>query len=111
MELWWKMLHQVDERGVNRLLGEQVVVVQNQEELLRLLRETIDERLQNGAQWRGLLCLQVGDKLRAEPRLLAVQRCEHIHPEQRWLIVSLIQGHPRYARALWWERLYPGRDQ
>ena len=105
------MLHQVGEGGVNRLLGDQVVVVQNQVQLLRLLRKTIDERLQDGTQRWGLLCLQVGDKLRAEPRLLAVQFGEHIHPEQHRLIVSLIQGDPGYPRALWWERLYPGREQ
>ena len=48
------MLHQVGEGGVNRLLGEQVVVVQDQEELFRLLRQTIDERLQDRAQRWGL---------------------------------------------------------
>ena len=105
------MLHQVGKGGVNRLLGNQVVVVQDQEELLRLICKTIDERLQDGMQWWGLLCLQVGDKLRAEPRLMAVQCCEHIHPEQCWLIVSLIQGYPGYSRTLWWERRYPGREK
>ena len=39
------MLQQVGEGGVNRLLGDQVVVVQDQEKRLRLLSETIDERL------------------------------------------------------------------
>ena len=97
------MLNQVSEGGVNRLLGDQVVVVQNQEQLLRLLGKTIDERLQDGTQWWGLLCLQIGHKLRAKPRLLAVQCSEHIHPEQHWLIVSLIQGHPGYPWVLWWE--------
>src|SRR5438128_6162575 len=111
MELRRKMLHQVGERGVNRLLGDQVIVIQNQEQLLRLLCKTIDERLQDGTQRWGLLCLQVGYKLCAEPRLLAVQCCEHIHPEQRRLIVFLIQGHPGYPRVLWWERPYPGREQ
>ena len=33
------MLHQVGEGGVNRLFGEQVVVVQDQEEWFRLLRQ------------------------------------------------------------------------
>src|SRR6266571_3047656 len=107
MELRRKMLHQVGERGVNRLLGDQVIVVQDQEELLRLLRKTIDERLQDGTQRWCLLCLQVCYKQRAEPRLLAVQCRKHIHPEQRRLIVSLIQGHPGYPLVLWWELLYP----
>src|SRR6266516_4034092 len=111
MELRRKMLHQVGEGGVNRLLSDEVVVVQDQEEPLRLLCKTIDERLQDGTQRWGLLCLQIGYKLRAEPRLLAVQCFEHIHPEQRGLIVSLSQGHPGYPRARWWERLYPGREQ
>src|SRR2546427_6268373 len=111
MELKRKMFHQVGEGDVNRLLGHQVVVVQNQEELLRLLRKTIDERLQNGAQWWCLLCLQVGHKLCAEPWLLAVQCCEDIHPEQRRLIVSIIQGHQRYQRAIWWIRLYSGGER
>src|SRR5579859_1858098 len=111
MELRRKMLHQIGEGGVNRLLSDRVVVIQNQEQLLGLPCKTIDERLQDGTQRWGLLCLQVGHKLCAEPGLLAVQRCKHIHPEQRWLIVSLIQGYPGYPRALWWERPYPGREQ
>src|SRR5262245_1289041 len=110
MELKRKMLHQVGEGGVNRLLSDQMIVVQDQKELLRLLRKTIDERLQDGTQQWGLLCLQVGDKLRAKPWLLAVQCGEHIHPEQRRLIVSLIHGHPCDPRVLWWERLNPGRE-
>src|SRR5579863_1301344 len=111
MELRRKMLHQVGEGGVNRLLSDQVVVIQDQEKLLRLLCKTIDEYLQDGAQWRGLLGLQVGHKLCAEPWLLAVQSCKYIHPELHLLIVSLIQRYPRYPRAFWWQRLYPGREQ
>ena len=61
------MFYQVSKGGVNRLLGNQVVVVQNQEELFRLLRKAIDERLQDGMQWRGLLCPQVGHKLTQSP--------------------------------------------
>src|SRR5579859_4746909 len=100
MELRRKMLHQIGEGGVNRLLSDQVVVIQNQEQLLRLPCKTIDERLQDGTQRWGLLCLQVGDKLRTKPWKLSVQCREHIQPEQGRLIVSLIQGDPGYPHVL-----------
>ena len=85
------MFHQVGERGVDRLLGKQVGVVQDQEKLLRLPGETIDECLQNGTQWRSLLCLQINDQLRTESGQRSVQSGEHILPEERRLIVSFIQ--------------------
>src|SRR5690348_12324267 len=86
MRLWRQMLQQVSERGVNRLLGEQVVVVQDQEELLSLLGKTVDERLQGRTQRGSLLGVQVGDQLRAESGQRVVQGCEHIPPEQHRLI-------------------------
>jgi hypothetical protein len=38
------MLHKVGERVVNRLLGDQVIIVHDQDGLLRLFRETVEER-------------------------------------------------------------------
>ena len=105
------MLQQVGERGVNRLLANQVVVIEDQDELFRLCRETVDERLQDGTQRRSMLCLQIGDKLCTESRQRSVQGGKHISPEQHRLIVSFIQRQPGDPCAFWWQRLDPVREQ
>ena len=113
MQLRREMLHKIGEGAVNLRLGDQVIVVQDQEKLLGSAHQGIDERLQDISQWRRwrLLRLQIGQEGSAETWLLAIQRCKRLGPEEHRLIIAFIQGNPghvRRFRALMWERLHPG---
>ena len=52
MQLGRKVLHQIGEGAVHLILGDQVIVVQDQEKLFGSARQSIDERLQDVAHWR-----------------------------------------------------------
>ena len=101
MQLGRKVLHQIGEGAVHLILGDQVIVVQDQEKLFGSARQSIDERLQDVAHWRRrrLQGLQIGQELSADTRLLGIQRRERIGPEQYRLIIALVQGNPGHTRS------------
>ena len=115
-QLGRKMLHEISERLVHLRLGDHVIVVQDQQKLFASTGQAIDERLQDVAQWRfgRLLRLQIGQQLSTETWLHGIQCRERIGPEERRLIIVLVQGNPGHQGSLrfhLWERLHPGREQ
>ena len=105
------MVQQIRECAVNRLLRDQVIVVQDQHNLLCLFHKSIDKRRQDGLHGRGLLRVQVAHKLSTESWLHVVQGREDIGPEADQVIVPLIQGHPGHTRMIFFSRMHPGREQ
>src|SRR5260370_26562586 len=102
MQLGREMLHEIREGAVNLRLGDQVIVVQDQEKLFGAAYQGIDERLQDVAQWRRwrLLRLQIGQEGSAETWLLAIQRRERGGPDEHQLIIAFIKGNPGHMRRL-----------
>ncbi len=113
MQLGRKMLHEIRERLVHLRLGDHVIVVQDQQKLFASTGQAIDERLQDVAQWRcgRLLRLQIGQQLSTETWLHGIQCRERIGPEERRLIIVLVQGNPGHQGSLRFHRLHPGREQ
>ncbi len=60
------MVQQVHEGAVNRLLGYQVIIIQDQQRLLCLFHQSIDERRQDGLHGRGGLRVQVAHEVCTE---------------------------------------------
>ncbi len=95
MQLGWEMLHEIGEGAVNLRLGDQVIVVEDQEKLLGSAHQGIDERLQDVAQGRRrLLRLQIAQEGSAETWLLAIQCRECVGPELHRIVITFIQGNP-----------------
>src|SRR5713101_9910131 len=102
MQLGREMLHEIGEGAVNLRLGDQVIVVEDQEKLLSSAYQGIDERLQDVSQEgsRRLLRLQIAQEGRAETRLLAIQCRECVGPELHRIVITFIQGNPCHMLRL-----------
>jgi hypothetical protein len=102
MQLGREMLHKIGEGAVNLRLGDQVIVVEDQEELLSSAHQGIDERLQDVAQGRRrrLLRVQIAQEGSAETWLLAIKGSECVGPELHRIVITFIQGNPGHMRRI-----------
>ena len=59
MQLRGKMLDEIQERGMDLLLRDQVIIIQDQHKVLGTVQHQIAEGIQHVDEWRGFWRLQI----------------------------------------------------
>src|SRR5260370_2676456 len=111
MQLRRKMLDQIRERGMDLLLRDQVIVIQDQHKVVLAVQHKIAEGIQNVDEWRGFWRLQILEQGGKAFWLLLIQGRKGIGPEEARVIVLLVQGNPGYQRMASFQGLCPAREQ
>src|SRR5260370_26503308 len=98
MQLRRKMLDQIRERGMDLLLRDQVIIVQDQHKVLLAVQHKMAEGIQNVDEWWSFRRLQILEQRGKAFWLLLIQGGEDVGPEEPRFIILLVQRHPGYQR-------------
>src|SRR5437879_13882636 len=111
MQLRGKVLDEIQERGMDLRLRDQVIIIQDQHKGLETLLYQIAEGSQDVYQWWGFWRLEELEQWGKAFRLLLIQGREDIGPEEPRLIILLVQRHPCDQRMVSLQSVCPGREQ
>jgi hypothetical protein len=90
VQLWWQVVEQKGDAPVDRLRADQAIVVEHQHKTLRDCTELVEQSAQQRLDWQRLKRMQQRERACADVGLHRLQRSDEVGPEQRGVIVALI---------------------
>src|SRR5438067_10838333 len=88
------MVEQKADALMDPLGADQMVVIEQQHDALREGADVVEQRAQQGFDWHWLRRMQQHERVFTDLSVQRLQRRDEVGPEERGLIIALIEGHP-----------------
>src|SRR5437588_12798274 len=111
MQLRGRVLDEIQEGGMDLLLRDQVIIIQDQHKGLETILYQIAEGSQDVYQWWGFWRLEELEQWGKAFRLALIQGGEDVGPEEPRVIILFVQRHPCDQRMASLQSVCPGREQ